>query len=164
MSVAAYELQVRQTNREQQWAPALEPDQHFMNEVLTAHRRTFPTATRPIAPPPTPVDRRRVFAEVWSRRKHGIPFHRLRERRLARETAEAETETRVRELQAAAEAQAASQQAALDEEWALLLKNDGHTVMAALEEAFEKGRRPPRPWVATTATRRSWFAFPASTG
>lgn len=73
--------------------------------------------SRPVAPPPEPVDRYELMRAFRQRKRQGIPFWRLRERiesaREADEEAEAEAADEARERDAIR----AAEQAKLDESW-----------------------------------------------
>jgi hypothetical protein len=110
--------------------------------LMTLHQVEFEAAVRPIAPAPALPDASAVRRAYRKRHRAGISFFHRTARRQARQDADREAEAFVAAESTRLHAAQAQHQVALDDWWSGLCANDGETVLAVLEEAFEDNEAP----------------------
>jgi hypothetical protein len=142
-SVAAYEREVRRTERAQDIAAVAEVNRQLFS-LLELHTESFPLATPPQAEG-EPVDADAIIKEHVDASLHGTSPFKRSERRVAREHALAEAKVAITKLEHEREQQRADRQQELDEAWMRLQGNEPETVLEALEAAFEDNEFPAAP-------------------
>lgn len=110
--------------------------------ILDLHRAEFPTAQRPIAPPPAAPDRAGLHARFYRQASAGVGPRDHAGLAAARAQAEAWTEQEAARLSADWAVQQRAYQQQLDAWWGNLCANDPGTVVAALNNAFEDNEAP----------------------
>jgi hypothetical protein len=141
--VAAYEREVRRTERAQDIAAVAEVNRLLVS-LLEFHTENFPPAT-PRQVEAEPVNADAVIKEHVDASLHGISVLKRNERRAAREHAQAEAQGAITKLELKREQQRADGQQELDEAWKRLQDNEPETVLAALEASFEDNEFPAAP-------------------
>jgi hypothetical protein len=142
--MAAYERQVRAAERQAEFEHWLTLNQQML-ALAFVHKEEFPAVTKPIAPTPTAVDEAAILARRTAEATAGIPFWKRAARREARSRAQndAAAETAAEKDRRALEH--ADMQSKLDRDWQLLVANEEHAVLEALEAAFEDNEMPAAP-------------------
>lgn len=113
-----------------------------MDELLNRHRREFPPARAPEAPPPPEVNAASVAARHRKQALAGLgPFQRTR-RRHARADARVAADHEIGQLESECHHLHRHLQQRLDRGWQRLLRNDPATVLSALTEAFGDNEAP----------------------
>ncbi len=105
--------------------------------ISDLHRPGFPSAQRPVAPPPPPVDVDALREEHRSAALRGIGLFDRRARAAARAAADAAATAESERIAVADAAAHARYQEQLDGWWARLMSNEPETVMCYLAGAFE---------------------------
>lgn len=105
--------------------------------VLRLIEAEFPPATRPVAPPPPPVDPEPIRKKHQQQALAGVGLFARKERAAAKQAGSTAAEAELAEIAAKDAALHASYQQELDAYWEKLQQGDPDTVMAALAEAFE---------------------------
>lgn len=108
-----------------------------LDAVLNVHREEFADASRPVAPPPPPVDTAAILARHKREAKSSTSVFARSARKAALAQAQQSAAAEITHAHAQAEAQRAALQASLDHEWADLNAGDPDTVLGALAAAFE---------------------------
>jgi len=139
-----YERAYARAEREEAIEGAAARDE-ALRALLTAHEVEFPLAQRPVVAPPTIADTAAISANLRREKFTQIPWYRRRERGIAAAEARKEAEAKVHSETERKRAEAAAEQASLDEEWRLLLENDPAHVLLSVEAAFADNASPAAP-------------------
>jgi len=139
-----YERAYARAEREEAIEDALARDQ-ALAALLVAHKVEFPLAQRPVAAPPTITDAAAISASLRREKFAEIPWYRRSERGGDAAEASKEAEAKAEDETERKQAEAAAEQATLDEEWRLLLENDAATVLQSVEAAFADNMTPAAP-------------------
>ncbi|HEU0239970.1 MAG TPA: DUF4236 domain-containing protein [Micromonosporaceae bacterium] len=147
-STAAYHRQLaaqnRQSSQQQRAAAAYELAQTFLH-IVNLHRVDFPTARRPIAPPPPAPDREAIYQHYETVALAGTGRFQRAQRTRARQQAVQWTDVEVNRQAAETHAAYEQYQVQLDEQWRQLCGNQPDVVMETLEEAFDDNEAPAAP-------------------
>lgn len=140
-SAAAYERQVRQTERMQEVQAVVDLDKQLV-AMCEVHREAFDPAEKPTLAGPEPVDRREVKARLEAEAVEGIGALKLGERRAAKKAAFERLDAEVAAEEGRRAEEAGERQRAWDEFWQRLEAGEANAVLPALEEAFEDNEAP----------------------
>lgn len=105
--------------------------------VMNLHRVEFPASTRLVAPAEPAPDRMQILARNKAAALRGLSVFARRERKVAIERAEQQTEHELAQMTRHSAEERAARQRYLDEQWAALVSNDPQMVLATLAAAFE---------------------------
>ncbi|MEV6370441.1 DUF4236 domain-containing protein [Micromonospora musae] len=144
-STAAYQRQLVAQQRQAAQAQRAEEAQHLAQaflRILALHRVEFPTATRPIAPPPAPPERSSIYKHYEQHALAGIGLFDRSKRAAAKQQAAQWTEAETQRQWADRLQQQAAWQQHLDQRWQQLCVNVPDVVIETLEEAFEDNEAP----------------------
>lgn len=108
-----------------------------MEAISTLHHQEFAPATRPVAPPPPPVDFAALEAKHEKAALAGVSWFDRAGRAAAKTAASAAAQAEAAHIAASNAAAMATYQENLDMFWTLLTRNDPDTVLAELARAFE---------------------------
>jgi hypothetical protein len=133
MSVTAQERQVRHAQKENDAQELMAAFEH----IVTMHRREFPPASPPVAPPPEPVDAAVIRMSHEQEALKGLGVFQRSARAAARRRAAVEAEQQIGHEVARRQQAHAELQRQLNEQWQRLLANDPDVVRETLTEAFE---------------------------
>lgn len=140
-SVAAYERQVRQTQRMEEIQAVVDLD-NGLAAMCTAHQEHFEPAARPAPAEPEPVDRGAVSKRLAKEAVQGISALKLGERRRARRAALENLDAEVAAEEQRRIEHAAELKSEWDQYWDRLVANDPRAVLPALEQAFDDNEAP----------------------
>jgi hypothetical protein len=140
-SMAAYERQVRATERQAELQHWLELNKQML-ALAFVHKDEFPDATAPLAPQADPVDKDEVLSRHEREQLAGISMFKRAQRREARVRARETAAEEIEREQSQRGQEHHALQGALDEHWRELTSNDPHTVHEAIEAAFEDNEMP----------------------
>ena len=143
-SVAAYQRQVRQAQRQEEIQAVLDLDSQLL-ALCQAHWEDFEEARQQTAPTPPPVDPREVRKRLEAEATAGISTFKFAERRAAKRQALERLDQEVRTAEERRKNDTRQLQAQLDDQWHRLQANDPPTVLAALESAFADNEAPAAP-------------------
>ncbi|WP_274562371.1 DUF4236 domain-containing protein [Streptomyces spiramyceticus] len=111
-------------------------------ELVSVHLEEFQPAVAPVVPAPMPVDEKALRRTLRQQAREGISWWKFSARSLARKQADERLPAAIQEETARRADEQAATQTTADIEWALLASGDPHTVIAALEAAFEDNASP----------------------
>lgn len=130
-----------QLNAQQRIATARHLADSFQ-AILQLHRQVFPSAQRPVASPPPPVDQAAIRKHHLQQQLRGVGLFNRAERKKRRHAAEQVALWEVTERSQRLEQQRHDWQCSLDEGWARLCANDPNAVLPTLEDAFADNEAP----------------------
>jgi hypothetical protein len=116
-----------------------------LQEMVSIHKQDFPRVQHPVAPPSNPVDEASILKRYTKEQIRGIPLHRIRERREAKQRAATLASEEIEQERKSRDEERAKYQQQLDEQWAALLANDPPAVLPALEASFADNSAPAVP-------------------
>ncbi len=134
-TVAQQQAQARAADRARQ----VQAVRRVEDALTGLHRQAFAAAGRPVLPPVAGADPRRVASvrkAMRARRRAGIAFWRLAERRAAARAAEVEAQTELDRQRTGAVVLGQYRQALAEEHWQRLAGHHPLTVVQTLDDAF----------------------------
>ncbi|MEU4677901.1 DUF4236 domain-containing protein [Micromonospora sp. NPDC023737] len=144
-SATAYQRQFAAQQRQAAQAQRAEEAQRLAQaflRILDVHRVSFPAATRPVTPEPTPPDRASIYKHYEQHALAGVGLFEWGKRSQAKQQAAQWADAEVQRQWTSLLEQKAGWQQYLDQRWRQLCSNDPDVVLETLEEAFEDNEAP----------------------
>lgn len=116
-----------------------------LGAILELHRAEFPSAQRPVAPPPPPVDAAAVTAKHRKLALAGVGVFNRSRRATAKAAADQAAHVEIEAIAGADLAKHRAYQDELDQLWGRLVGNDPDVVLGTLAEAFEDNQAAAAP-------------------